>query len=190
MPPEQDKQNRFLAAYAKVHEGFMRYCSALSFARMDTEDLVQDVLLSAYNKFDALDEPEKLQHYLVRAARNRSVSLKRKRARTQVRGIEGNSELSDTHRAKLAAKGASPEQLADVEILYKAIHRLPDAQRDAILLYEISGYPQVEIAELLDCSVPAVKMLLQRGRKRLRRLLTDPGHRLSDLLTTAKSITL
>ena len=85
---------------------------------------------------------------------------------------------------------ASPEQLADVEILYKAIHRLPDAQRDAILLYEISGYPQVEIAELLDCSVPAVKMLLQRGRKRLRRLLTDPGHRLSDLLTTAKSITL
>ena len=63
-----------MAAYAACHDGFLRYCSALAFERMDVEDLVQDVLLSAFKKFEDLEEPEKLQHYLIRAARNRAVS--------------------------------------------------------------------------------------------------------------------
>ncbi|MEO0735006.1 MAG: sigma factor, partial [Bacteroidota bacterium] len=78
------KQQRFLTAYRSCHEGFLRYCSALAFERMDVEDLVQDVLLSAYRKFDRLAEPEKLQHYLIRAARNRAISLRRSAARRAV----------------------------------------------------------------------------------------------------------
>ena len=133
MSPEKDKHHRFLAAYGKVHEGFLRYCSALAFERMDVEDLIQDCLLSAYRKFDDLADPNKLQHYLIRAARNRKVDLfrsaKRKASLTQLQG------------ERLLARGATPEQLADVHLLYRAIHQLPAKQRDAILLLRNQRLP-------------------------------------------------
>ena len=182
MTPEQDKQQRFLAAYDQIHEGFVRYCSAIAFGRMPVEDLVQDCLLGAYRKFDELLEPEKLQCYMVRMARNRTVSVwrssKYKAALTQVQSEE------------MRARGVAADDLVDIQLLYRAIHQLPGKQRDAVLLYDISGYSQREIASVLNCSEPAVKMLLQRGRKGLRKQLTDPGTNLSDLIRTAKSIAL
>ncbi|MEL7162929.1 MAG: sigma-70 family RNA polymerase sigma factor [Bacteroidota bacterium] len=178
------QQARFLVAYRSCHEGFLRYCSALAFERMDVEDLVQDVLLSAYKKFDQLAEPEKLQHYLIRAARNRAISLRRSAAR--------RAALTEVHGERLLVRGATPEQLADVHLLYRAIHRLPAKQRDAILLFEISGFSLREIAASQGTSPAAVKMRLQRGRAKLRQLLgATPGRSdLDRLLLTAKSIAL
>lgn len=182
-----NKQARFMAAYRACHDGFQRYCSALAFGRTDVEDLVQDVLLSAYKKFDDLDEPAKLQHYLIRSARNRAISLRRKTGRT--------AELTAAHDRTLLAKGARPDQLADVHILYRAIDRLPRKQRDAVLLFEISGFPLKEIAESQGTSAASIKMRLQRGRTKLAEMLREPGRRtssspLSTLLLTAKSIAL
>lgn len=181
-----NKHTRFMAAYGACHEGFQRYCSALAFGRMDVEDLVQDVLLSAYRKFDDLAEPAKLQHYLIRAARNRAISLRRKAGRS--------AELTEAHDRTLAAKGASPDQLADAHLLYKAIDRLPRKQRDAVLLFEISGFSLKEIAESQGTSPASIKMRLQRGRTKLKKLLSDRSNAssasLTTLLMTAKSIAL
>ncbi|OAV43750.1 RNA polymerase sigma factor [Lewinella sp. 4G2] len=180
------QQRRFLAAYEACHEAFQRYCSALAFERMDVEDLVQDVLLSAYHKFESLQDPAKLQHYLIRAARNRSVSLYRSRKR--------KTEITEQQARRLEARGATPDQLADVHLLYRAIHRLPAKQRDAILLFEISGFSLKEIAASQQTSEASIKMRLKRGREKLARLLADPvrGNRsqLHTLLLTAKSIAL
>ena len=72
-----------MQAYAKCHEPFVRYCSALAYGKMDAQDLVQDVLLSAFHKFDAIQKKDELLHYLVRAARFRAISLWRIRRRNE-----------------------------------------------------------------------------------------------------------
>lgn len=128
---------------------------------------MQDVLLSAFRHFDELRGPGKLQHYLLRAAHNRAVSLSRKRGKRP-------AALTEACTRRLRARGASPEQLMDVHLLYRAIDRLPQTQRRAILLFEIAGFSIREVATQLGKSEAAVKMLLQRGRAGLRRLLTDP----------------
>ena len=112
-PAEVAKQSAFVQAYEHCHTPFIRYCTALGYGKMDTEDLVQDVLLSAYQHFEKIKEPNKLLHYLVRAARNRAVSRWRKR--------KYRPELLDKHAQRLQAKGVSPEQLADVHLVYQAI---------------------------------------------------------------------
>lgn len=182
---DQGKQDQFMAAYAKCHDGFLRYCSALAFERTDVEDLVQDVLLSAYRKFAELNEPEKLQHYLIRAARNRAISLRRRSGR--------KTSLREVHDDRLRDKGASPEELADVHLLYRAVDRLPAKQRDAILLFEISGFPLKEIAAMQDTSPASIKMRLSRGREKLGRLLREPRQRntrMNAILLTVKTIAL
>lgn len=185
-PP--DKKARFLEAYAVCHPAIQRYCHALAYDRADVEDLLQDILLSAFRHFDELGNAEKLQHYLLRAARNRAISLGRKRRR--------RGEWTERNAEHLRAGGATGEQLADVHLLYRAIDKLPEAQRQAILLFEIADRPLKEVAEQLGKSPAAVKMLLQRGRAGLRKRLTDRGTSpaagelaLATLFLTAKLLT-
>ncbi|MEM9257995.1 MAG: RNA polymerase sigma factor [Bacteroidota bacterium] len=159
------KQRAFNAAYASCHEPFIRYCSALGYGKMDTEDLVQDVLLSAYQHFERIERQDQLLHYLLRAARNRSISRFRRR--------KYQPELLEKHAARLKAKGATAEQLVDVDLIYRALDRLPTKQRQALFLFEVLGFKMLEIAELQGASVGAVKTKISRGRQKVRRMLAD-----------------
>ncbi|MEM9719827.1 MAG: RNA polymerase sigma factor [Bacteroidota bacterium] len=159
------KQEKFMEMYRPCHEPFLRYCSALAYGKMDTEDLVQDVLLSAFIHFEGLRNPKEFLHYLIRAARNRSISLWRKRKK--------QAELTDKYAERLSAKGIHAETLLDIDYLYKALNQLPKTQKEAIILFEVSGFSIKEIAELQKSSPGAVKTRLSRGRKQLKKLLDD-----------------
>jgi len=51
------------------------------------------------------------------------------------------------------------------------IDQLPKRERVAVLLREYQGLAYDEIAEVMGCTVGSVKLLLHRGRRRLRDLL-------------------
>ncbi len=154
------KQQIFMKLYESCHEPFLRYCSALAYGKMDTQDLVQDVLLSAYIHFDSIHKKEELLHYLIRAARNRSISIWRKRRK--------ETEMKESYTRRLLAKGVSPEVLIDIDIVYKALNKLPHKQNDALVLFEICGFSIKEISAIQQRSVGAIKTNLSRGRKKLR----------------------
>ena len=61
--------------------------------------------------------------------------------------------------------------LVDVELLYAALDRLPNDQREAVVLFEVSGLPMAEIAAIQNCSEGTVKTRVSRGRAKLRGLL-------------------
>ncbi|NJL76873.1 MAG: RNA polymerase sigma factor [Saprospiraceae bacterium] len=171
-----NKQVEFMEAYAYCHEPFLRYCSALAFGKMDTEDLVQDVLMSAFQHFERIKDKNKLLHYLIRAARNKTVSNWRKR-RFQV-------ELLESHTNRLIDSGVDADLVFDIERLYLALARLPEKQRHAIILFEISGFSIKEIADLQDSTEGAIKTKISRGRKRLASLLADTYQVISGMKDT------
>lgn len=98
---------------------------------METQDLVQDVLLSAHGHFDRIENQQQLLHYLIRAARNRSITWWRKRRVRQ--------DFLDRQAGRLEAQGVSPETRAELQLLYKAMDRLPIKQKEALVLFAISG---------------------------------------------------
>ena len=57
--------------------------------------------------------------------------------------------------------------------LHKALTFLPEAQREALILFEITGFSVKEIAELQDSSEAAVKQRLSRGRKGLAAVIKN-----------------
>lgn len=179
MPTE--KQQRFLSAYAKCHDAFLRYATTVSFGKCDVGDLTQDVMLTAFKHFDGIEEG-KLLHYLIRAARNRSISLGR--------GRRFRGELEERSLGRLRSQGATADALFETEALYRALHRLPEKQRNALILFELNGFSVREIAGLQQCSEASVKMKLSRGRQRLREFLTSEERSLSRLLSSAKTILL
>ena len=62
--------------------------------------------------------------------------------------------------------------------------RLPVAQRGSVILMDVLGCSLKEICEVLDCSLPAAKAALHRGRAQLREIAGEPDdtpqQRLSD----------
>ena len=52
--------------------------------------------------------------------------------------------------------------------------RLPVAQRAGVILMDVLGCSLKEICEVLDCSVPAAKAALHRGRAQLREMAGEP----------------
>jgi RNA polymerase sigma-70 factor, ECF subfamily len=175
----ETKQNEFMRAYQRCHEPFLRYCSAVAYGKMDAQDLVQDVLLSAFHHFERIEQPEDLLHYLIRAARNRAISVWRVQRR--------NADLCDKQMARFRDRGASAEQLVDVQLLYSALDKLPSEHRDALVLFEVSGLSMAEIAAIQQCSEGAVKTRVSRARATLRgqlqgRVRTTPALALITLI--------
>jgi len=155
-----DKRTEFMQAYKGCHEPFARYCSALAYGRMDAQDLMQDVLLSAFQHFERIQKKDQLLHYLVRAARNRATSIWRIGKR--------NEAINEKQAARLKERGASADLLMDVDILYKAMDQLPAQQRDALVLFEVSGLSMAEIAEIQGTNENAVKTRVSRARAAVR----------------------
>ena len=60
------------------------------------------------------------------------------------------------------------EQRELTDAIYAAVNTLPDKQRDAILLYYMSGFSQQEVAVFLDVPVATIKTRLHYARKQLK----------------------
>lgn len=180
----KSKQDQFMELYERCHEPFIRYCSALAGSKMDSEDLIQDVLLSAYRQFESIKRKEELLHYLIRAARNRYVTNWKKQSRRK--------ELLEERGDRLLSKGIAPDTLLDIQLLYDALDKLSVQQKTALILFEINGFSMREIAVIQNSTVGAIKMKISRGRKRLRTLLESniDAKSVHLLFTAAQSIIL
>lgn len=174
-----NRRKEFLKYYDPVHEEFIRYCSVLSNYRMETADLVQDVLLSAFQNFDGINNKKQLKHYLIRSAKYKFISAQRKKRADTI----DQSEYND----RLIATGISPETAYDIQELYKAIGQLPGKQSEAIILFEVSGFSVKEISEIQKSSESAVKTRLSRARQTLRKMFDSD---LQNNFQTLKSIVL
>ncbi len=61
------------------------------------------------------------------------------------------------------------------QLIQQTINRLPENQRTALLLVTYQNMRYEEIAEVLDCSVSAVKSLIHRARQTMKKLLMEVG---------------
>ena len=154
-----------MQVYATCHDPFIRYCSAVAYGSMEVEDLVQDVLLTAYEQFENIKRKDQLLHYLIRAARNRTISSWRRSKRKEV--------VKENYPNWCCPNSVSPEVMLDVQLVYQLMTKLPEKQRDAIILFEISGFSMKEIAEIQQSSVGAVKTRISRGRNSLRKMIEE-----------------
>ncbi len=167
MTKQTGRQERFLALLEPRLEDLSRFCLAMTRDPEGGKDLMGDVILAAFEGFDTLREEAAFLSYLFTIARR---TFHRRRRREKI-----FSEYDEV-KARTIAAGGSPVWIgADVRALYEALAQLPEAQREAIVLFEITGLSLKEVAEVQDASLSAVKSRLARGRERLARLLGVPG---------------
>lgn len=173
-----EKHKKFKMLYDEHHLAFGRYCQAQGFGIIDAEDLMSESLLKAYEGIHRLKDEQAFLGFLISIARN---IIKNKLRRKKFWGAYSEKQSLEILDSTLDA-----EQKLDIQFLYKALDLLPKAQKEALILFEISGYAIKEICEIQKASESAVKSRLKRGREGLAEILKNPELGTESVLSPSK----
>jgi RNA polymerase sigma-70 factor (ECF subfamily) len=144
----------------------------------EAEDLAQRVFLQVWRSASRYEPTAKFTTWLFTIVHNTILNERRRRARRAAESLDALSrpdeqgefgaQFSDAESPDPARAAAERELQARISA---AIRELPDNQRTAVVLCRFEGLSYEEIAEVLHCSVPAVKSLLHRARETLKERL-------------------
>ena len=155
------------------------YSVALHYLRdaEEARDVAQDVFVRIYRKLETFDSAaEEFLPWLLSVARNACIDrLRRRRARPLAHAVavEDQPGLPDA--------GPTPEQTVLAEsrrrLLYRALARISDVNREIILLKEIQGLDLRQISEILAVPIGTVKSRSARARIELAKTVValDPS---------------
>jgi RNA polymerase sigma-70 factor (ECF subfamily) len=125
----------------------------------DSEDIMQEVFLRAFEKFDTLKDRARARPWLLRIAERMCIDYQRSRRTCQ--SVEED----------IAARpGHGSEHIIRV---HEAISKLPDGCREPITLYYLDGCNCAGVAQSLGISEAAARQRLVRARLMLHELLSE-----------------
>jgi RNA polymerase sigma-70 factor, ECF subfamily len=133
------------------------------------DDLVQDTLLRACDKIARFEPGTNMTAWLITILRHQFYAEYRRRRR-EIADVDGiYADTLVTHPAQLAC--------SEYGELRRALDKLPDEMRDAIVLIAGSGESYDEAARICGCAVGTIKSRVHRARTRLAELLsvTNPA---------------
>ncbi len=126
----------------------------------DADDLVQDTYDRAFRHWTELRELQACRAWLFRIARNIQMDhIRGAAARPELRLVRDTDEL-----AREPAVPAETVERLDARQLEAALQRLPNEQREAVLLCDLWGFAYNEIAQIVGCPLGTVQSRIARGR--------------------------
>ncbi len=160
-----------------VHaESLYRLARRLGASRAEAEDLLQETYLRAVRALERAGPCGNARAWLHRIMRNAWLDGSKWTARhPESGGLENDDENAgiDTGRAPLRGD-AELERLRGVvsDEIQSALQALPLGAREIVLL-DLEGFTETEVAEIAGCAVGTVKSRLARARRALRERLAD-----------------
>lgn len=134
-------------------------------------DLVQSSLVKAYTNITRCRDPERFGAWLYRILANACKDHLKSKRRKDV-SIEDQTHIPD-----LGVSPAGDLERAQLRaLLNQAVAALPASLREAFVMKHIEGRSYEEMAELLETSVPALKMRVHRAREALKEQLERQLH--------------
>lgn len=176
-PFRPSKAKRFEACVQPHLKGMYAFAFRLTGQRHDAEDLVQDVLVKLYPRLEELESVEQLRPWLNRVLYRQFVDQTRKKGRQGEVSIGALVDVMEQD-AFLDSFGAdtadaferiSKEQLSTT--VGQLLAQLTPDQRTLLLLHDVDGWRQEDIAAVLEVPVGTIKSRLHRCRAKLREML-------------------
>ena len=160
------ERSAFELLYERHWTPVYSYAWLLTRSVADAEDLAQECFLALIRRPLAFDGNRvQLRTWLIAVVRKQYLWRLRRAGRDA-----GSDDLTE-----VAVPAGLDEDLIRGEradAVRLALTSLPEAQREALYLFEFEGLSLAEVAEVLDIEPNAVKARLFRGREQLKRLLT------------------
>jgi RNA polymerase sigma-70 factor (ECF subfamily) len=169
-----DFEKIYTSYYLKIH----RYITKIV-GPTDAEDVTQEVFEKAGRNIDNFRGRSSITTWLYRIATNAAIDRSRsaayKHAKEQI-AIEDNP-CQERQDVPEESEANSTDQLVIQkemrECINEYIDKLPTAYKTVIVLSELEGLTNKEIAEILNISLDNAKIRLHRARAKLREVLNE-----------------
>lgn len=141
-----------------------RFAIGLAGSPSDGDDLCQMTIERALTRRSQWQEGTRLDSWMYLIMRNILIDEKRSSTRRSQTFVGEDAGLA------VGADGAQ-ESHVELSMVDRAMQRLPDEQREAVLLVMVEGYAYKEAAEIVGCPVGTLNSRLVRGRDALLEIL-------------------
>ena len=149
----------FEVLYDRYSAGILGFCRHMLGSVADAEDAVQHTFIAAHSDIQRHERRDlHVKAWLYTIARNRCLSMLRARRE------HASEDAADVVTDNLVD---DIEQRADLRALLADVSRLPDDQREALVLSEIGDLSHSDIGAVLGCEVSKVKSLVFQARTAL-----------------------
>ncbi len=170
-------------AFDELVERYQRRATSIAYRLLgnvhDALEVCQEAFVRAYRNLHTLDDETRFGPWLLRIVTNLSLNARRCR---RPRLTLDNGQLdeiasagSPTYRRLHPGDGPTA-RLAATELADHIRHELaelPEAQRTALVLFSIEELPQRQVAEIMGCSVEAVKWHVFQARRKMKTRLAE-----------------
>ncbi len=161
-------------AFAAQRPALFAYVRGIVRNAETAEDITQETMLRAHRNISGLKDHYRLVPWLYRIATNicRDHFRKKISSRAEAQGSDSGflspNDLRDENAPRLDKVLECTEMGECVQRYFK---ELPDYYRAVILLHDVEGMKNQEIADMLGISLDTAKVRLHRARKQLRNIL-------------------
>jgi len=152
------RANAVLDELYREHVGEVyRYTYAVLGNHADAEDVTQTTFVNALRALERGETPEDPSRWLTVIAHN-LVRQRWRQAAARPTLVELETDVADAE---------EEEEAFELEELVRALQRIPETQREAIVMRELEGRSYREIATVMALSTSALETLLFRARRSL-----------------------
>ena len=136
----------------------------------DAVEATQDAYLKAWRGLAGFRGDSMFTTWLYRVATNAALSKHRGRKRRRAHEMGAEDIVLTQMPSGNSTEGAAGARI-DVGRLEVALQRLPEGNRQAVVLRDVYGLSMEEVAKELKCSETAAKVRVHRGRKKLKEIM-------------------
>ncbi|MEK6706663.1 MAG: sigma-70 family RNA polymerase sigma factor [Bdellovibrionota bacterium] len=160
-------KKEFGCLYDKHIEKIYRYVFLKVGAKEIAEDISSEVFTKSWKKFRAGLEIKNCSAYLYQVARAEVANHYRGGAKLPTMGVD-NLPLVDANDNPEASQIIK----SDLENLRAHLNELKDVHQDVLIWYYLDGYSSKEIAQMLDKTEGATRVIISRALAELREKMT------------------
>lgn len=162
-------EKAFSVLYDRYSARVWAYCLRFLGDKDEAKDIYQDTFMQFYRTAGMGKVMTNVPAFLLRIARNKCLNHKAKE--------KNMVEYSETEHFSIDT-GSDKQELLD--LIKKAIKKLPEDYREAFILREYKCCSYQEIADLTDASLSTVKIRIFRAKQKIRELLAEHINEMSE----------
>jgi len=176
-------EEAFITLVNRHHDSMLRLARTFVHSQALAEEIVQDTWIGALRGIDRFEGRSSLRTWLLAILVNRARTTGVREARSvPIADIEPAVDAARFNSS--GAWSAPPEQwVEDVEdrigaaqlggVIRSTLQQMPERQRAVVMLRDVDGLPSDEVCQVLELTAANERVLLHRGRSRLRQALED-----------------
>lgn len=156
--------------YRRYSSKIYTYCSRIIGDSELAEDVFQEAFLKFYESSNVQRDMTNVSAYLFRIARNLCINEKQRKHHSFISLEDVSFSLADK----------SVDKTERAELVNTALEALPKMYREVLVLKEFLGFSYSEIADILETTLPSVRIRIYRAKQKIKELLTPYINDLKD----------